>query len=242
MSRTPHSIPCFFFLLLFTTTNSYIPLHLFLSFKVSFTTFFHSLIMTMNKVDKSQVIVLSFLAFLLVITPFLPSFLRPSYLYLIFNLLIIALGAEAGLLSVFSEPSEDRKQHVSASATQKHASLEPQEKEARGIVNNACSVSQEQKEKKPKVVEKSTSEKKIVFVGVTKVEKMKKCPSMASIFFIEDGEDDLEVKNEEVEVEDEIYGVNGQELFAKAEAFIGNFYKQLKMQREKSCVLLRKAI
>ena len=136
---------------------------------------------------------------------------------------------------MFSEPSEDRKQHVSASVAQKHAILEPREKEARGIVNNACSVSEEQKEKNPKVVEKSASEKKIVFVGVTKVEKVKKCPSKPSIFFIEDGEDNLEVKNDKVEVEDEIYGVNGQELFAKAEAFIGNFYKQLKMQREESC-------
>ena len=110
--------------------------------------------------------------------------------------------------------------------------LEQEEKEACNIINNAYSVSEEQNEKKPKVVEKSVSEKKIVFVGVAKVEKVKKCPSMPSIFFIEDGEDDLEVKDEEVEVEDEICGVNGQELFAKAEAFIGNFYKQLKMQRE----------
>jgi len=185
----------------------------------------------MNKVNKSQVIVLSILLLLLVITPLLPSSLKPSYLYLIFNILIIALGAEAGLLSVFSEPSEDKKQHVSVTQP-KHEMLEQEEKEACNIINNAYSVSEEQNEKKPKVVEKSVSEKKIVFVGVAKVEKVKKCPSMPSIFFIEDGEDDLEVKDEEVEVEDEICGVNGQELFAKAEAFIGNFYKQLKMQRE----------
>ncbi|KAK2377877.1 hypothetical protein QL285_078504 [Trifolium repens] len=191
----------------------------------------------MNKVDKSQVIVLSFLAFLLVITPFLPSFLRSSYLYLIFNILIIALGAQAGLLSAFSEPSEDKKQHVSVSVTQKqtqkHAMLEQKEIEPCSIINNACSVSEEQNEKKPKVVEKSAPKKKIVFVGVSKLDKVEKSPSMPSIFFIGDGEDDLEVnKDEEVEVEDEICGVNGQELFAKAEAFIGNFYKQLKMQRE----------
>ncbi|KAK2431701.1 hypothetical protein QL285_029897 [Trifolium repens] len=192
----------------------------------------------MNKVDKSQVIVLSFLAFLLVITPFLPSFLRSSYLYLIFNILIIALGAQAGLLSAVSEPSEDKK-HVSVSVaqkqqTQKHVMLEPKEKETCNMLNNACSVSEEQNEKKySKVVEKSASEKKIVFVGVSKLDKVKKIPSMPSIFFIGDGEDDLEVnKDDEVEVEDEICGVNGQELFAKAEAFIGNFYKQLKMQRE----------
>ncbi|XP_045831884.1 uncharacterized protein LOC123923241 [Trifolium pratense] len=196
----------------------------------------------MNKVDKSQVIVLSFLAFLLVITPFLPSFLRPSYLYLIFNILIIALGVEAGLLSVFSEPSEDKKQHVSVfvtqKQTQKHVMLEQKEKEVSNMINNACFVSEEQNEKKPKVVEKSVSEKKIVFVGDSKLDKVKKSPSMPSIFFIDDGEDDLEVKyndEEVIEVEDEICGVNGQELFAKAEAFIGNFYKQLKMQREECC-------
>jgi hypothetical protein len=112
--------------------------------------------------------------------------------------------------------------------------LEPKEKETCNMLNNACSVSEEQNEKKySKVVEKSAPEKKIVFVGVSKLDKVKKIPSMPSIFFIGDGEDDLEVnKDEEVEVEDEICGVNGQELFAKAEAFIGNFYKQLKMQRE----------
>jgi hypothetical protein len=112
--------------------------------------------------------------------------------------------------------------------------LEPKEKETCNMLNNVCSVSEEQNEKKySKVVEKSASEKKIVFVGASKLDTVKKIPSMPSIFFIGDGEDDLEVnKDDEVEVEDEICGVNGQELFAKAEAFIGNFYKQLKMQRE----------
>ncbi|KAK2432852.1 hypothetical protein QL285_018187 [Trifolium repens] len=179
----------------------------------------------MDKVDKSQVIMLSFLAFLLVITPFLPSSLRPSYLYLIFNILIIVLGVEAGLLPVFSKPSE----HVSVSVIQKHAMQVQEEKETCSITNNACTVSDEQSEKKPKMVEKSACEKKIVFIGVSKVDKVKKCHSMPNLFYI----DDLEVNDEEVElVEDEVCGVNGQELFAKAEAFIGNFYKQLKMQRE----------
>ncbi|CAL5190638.1 unnamed protein product [Lathyrus oleraceus] len=184
----------------------------------------------MNKVDKSQVIILSFIAFLLVITPLLPSFLRPSYLYLIFNILIIALAAQSGLLSAFSEPSEDKKHHVSVSSKQKHALQKLEENEA-STINNENSVSEEQKVKKPKVVEKSAYEKKVVFVGESKVDnKVKKCPSMPSLFYIENGEED-----EEVEVEDEICGVNGQELFAKAEAFIGNFYKQLKMQREEYC-------
>ncbi|XP_058763848.1 uncharacterized protein LOC131637283 [Vicia villosa] len=177
----------------------------------------------MNKVDKSQVKVLSFLAFLLMITSFLPSSLRPTYLYLIFNILIIALAAQAGLLTAFSEPSQDTKHHVFVSSTQQHTMQEPKEKEASSI-NNANSISEEQKVKK------------VVCVGESKVDKVKKCPSMPSLFYIGDEEDDYEVnKNEEVEVEDEICCVNGQELFAKAEAFIGNFYKQLKMQREESC-------
>ncbi|XP_058745050.1 uncharacterized protein LOC131617815 [Vicia villosa] len=169
----------------------------------------------MNKVDKSQVIVLSFLAFLLMITSFLPSSLRPTYLYLIFNILIIALAAQAGLLTAFSDPSQDTKHHVFMSSTQQHAMQEPKEKEASSI-NSANSISKEQKVKK------------VVCVGESKVDKVKRCPSMPSLFYIGDEEDDLEV-------EDEICGVNGQELFAKAEAFIGNFYKQLKMQREESC-------
>ncbi|XP_058763847.1 uncharacterized protein LOC131637282 [Vicia villosa] len=178
----------------------------------------------MNKVDKSQVKVLSFLAFLLVITHFLPSSLRPTYLYLIFNILIIALAAQAGLLSAFSEPSQDTKHHVFVSFTQQHAMQEPKEKEA-SCINSVNSISEEQKVKK------------VVCVGESKVDKVKRCPSMPSLFYIgDDEEDDLEVnKKEEVEGEDEICGVNGQELFAKAEAFIGNFYKQLKMQREESC-------
>jgi hypothetical protein len=69
----------------------------------------------------------------------------------------------------------------------------------------------------------------------------KKCPSRASIFFIgsvDSGEDvDVMVHEEEEEVEgeegaDEL--IRKQELFMKAEEFIGNFYKQLKMQREES--------
>ncbi|KAL5101284.1 hypothetical protein RYX36_005611 [Vicia faba] len=192
----------------------------------------------MNKIDKSQLIVLSFLAFLLVITPFLPSSLRPSYLYLIFNILIIALAVQAGFLSAFSDHSEDKKHHVSVCSKQKHTMQEPKEKEATTTnINSANFISEEQKVKKPKVVQKSSSKKKVVCVGESKVDKVKKCPSKPSLFYIEDGEEDSEVKNnEEVEVEDEICGVNGQELFAKAEAFIGNFYKQLKMQREESCV------
>ncbi|EYU33660.1 hypothetical protein MIMGU_mgv1a017512mg [Erythranthe guttata] len=56
---------------------------------------------------------------------------------------------------------------------------------------------------------------------------MKKSPSTPSIFFI----------GEDIPAEEEVDGgelMSGQELFQKAENFIGDFYKQLKMQREES--------
>ena len=82
-------------------------------------------------------------------------------------------------------------------------------------------------------VEKSASER---VVCVTKVDKVQNSPSMPTLFFIGGGEADEEVMDEELEAEEELGGVNGQELFTKAEAFIGNFYKQLKMQSEESWI------
>ncbi|KAL2665951.1 hypothetical protein GLYMA_02G293000v4 [Glycine max] len=72
----------------------------------------------------------------------------------------------------------------------------------------------EHDEKKPKVVAKSASDENIV--GHTEV---KKCPSIPNLLLIGCGESEGDV----IEAEDEARGVNGQELFAKAEAFIGNF-------------------
>ncbi|KAK8468499.1 hypothetical protein PHAVU_006G046800 [Phaseolus vulgaris] len=174
----------------------------------------------MNKFKKSQVLVLCVLVVLLVITPSLPSSLRPTYLYFIINFLIMALCAEAGLLSVFSRPSEDKKQPVMPP----EATSEKREGyNSTPIVVGAVS----------EHAEKSASER---VVCVSKVDMVQNCPSMPSLFFTRGGEADEEVMDEEVEAEEEIGGVNGQELFAKAEAFIGNFYKQLKMQSEESWI------
>lgn len=176
---------------------------------------------------KSQILMLSLLASLLIITPLLSSSLRPTYLYFVFNILIIALGAEAGLLSSGpSKPPEDHKNTQGAStddgATKAGAS--PPNSDI----------------KKVKAVEKSASEK---ISDAVKVNKLKKCPSTPSLFFIGSGEtetaDDHRVLGvglyeEKEEEEEEVGGLSGQELFTKAEMFIGNFYKQLKMQREDS--------
>ncbi|RDY07979.1 hypothetical protein CR513_07834, partial [Mucuna pruriens] len=192
----------------------------------------------MNKFNKSEFLVLFVLSLLLGITPLLPSSLRPTYLYFIFNVLIIALGAEAGLLSASSKPLEDKNQPVSF--TQKPVMppevYELEERKAKPFHVTCSSVASGHDEKKLKVVEKSASEEKNI-VGVNEVDEVKKCPAMANILFIRGGESEGEVLDEEIDVEDEVGGVNGQELFAKAEAFIGNFYKQLQMQKEESCIV-----
>ena len=185
----------------------------------------------MNKFRKSQVLMLFLLAVLLIITPLLSSSLRPTYLYFIINILIIALGAEAGLLSSFSKPSEDKK-HTPKPLVSSEVSSD------NGVVRNTYDkpVVAASTEKRPKVVEKSASEKT---VGSVKMDMVEKCPSMPSLFFIggEDVADETyaeeEKEEETVEVLEE-EEVNGQELFTKAETFIGNFYQQLKMQREES--------
>lgn len=176
------------------------------------------------------------LAVLLIITPLLSSSLRPTYLYFIINILIIALGAEAGLLSSFSKPSEDRKQTVLA-APKPLASSEVSPDNGVVRTTNDKVVAPASTEKKAKVVEKSASEK---FAGSVKIDKVAKCPSMPSLFFIGGGESEAEDAAEEAYAEEEgeekdgEEEVSGQELFTKAETFIGNFYKQLKMQREDS--------
>ena len=67
----------------------------------------HNIINNENKFKKSQVLVLSLLTILFIIAPLLSSSLRPTYIYFITNLLMIALGAETGVLSFFSKPSLD---------------------------------------------------------------------------------------------------------------------------------------
>ncbi|XP_021758984.1 uncharacterized protein LOC110723887 [Chenopodium quinoa] len=80
------------------------------------------------------------------------------------------------------------------------------------------------------VVEKSIPVKKIIVCADEVKKLIKKCPSRPSLFFIDGDESEAESEDdEEVEVYEE-----EEELFVKAEKFIGNFYKQLKMQREES--------
>ena len=181
----------------------------------------------MSKLKRSQILVPSLLAALLIVTPLIPSSLRPKYLYFIINLLIIALGAEAGLISAaFSKPVvplTTKPARSFATAPPGHqASTADQADEAPA---------------KAKVLEKSASENYASTV-IRVDRKVKKCPSLPSLFFIGGGDHGAEavevVRGGHEEEEGEVGGISGQELFTKAETFIGNFYKQLKMQREES--------
>lgn len=202
--------------------------------------------MTKNS-NMSQMLKLSLIASLLVVAPLLSSSLRGTYLYFIFNLLIIALGYEAGLLSSSSSSNTtfDYEKNTNTTVLVVEVPQKPTEvvKSTSTADDKAMSNCTDKlliiPQKKVKVVEKCSSAK--VFSSVVKVHQIKKCPSTPSIFFIGGGEtepEELEVsfKNDHfngLEEFDEVVP-SGQELYNKAETFIGNFYKQLKMQREES--------
>ena len=61
--------------------------------------------------------------------------------------------------------------------------------------------------------------------------KVKKNPSLPCLFFIDTCEGEIEMTEEEVEEKEEI---SEQELFARTERLIGDFHRQLKIQREES--------
>ncbi|MCD7456104.1 hypothetical protein HAX54_030679 [Datura stramonium] len=166
--------------------------------------------------------------------------------------------AEAGLISFFSKSPHDKKlPSINSIVTQKqHNMTTPviafspspgtsEHQETPPKYDHIASLESEllitTKNNTGKVV-KCASEKIIDVAEVPEqVALVKKCPSMPSLFFIGGtGEEINEVEEilkeekytEREEVEDQL--ISKQELLNKAETFIGNFYKQLKIQREDS--------
>lgn len=194
-----------------------------------------------SKLTKSQII-LSLLASLLALTPLFSSSLRPAYIYFIFNLLLIALCAEAGLLSsLLSNPNPNY--HLNC---KKKKPVESEILDSVTKLDDGNSSSDEICKMESRTLQKCSSEK---LAATKKTVQLRKCPSTPSIFFIGGGGGDSQVQqpdedlnqygwlgiiDNDMEEEEEEDMVRRQELFTKAENFIGNFYKQLNMQREDS--------
>ncbi|KAL8172502.1 hypothetical protein V2J09_024306 [Rumex salicifolius] len=145
-----------------------------------------------------------------------PKFPASAHLYIVINILILTVGVESGLLSVFPKPPNEEKKSVAKIA-------EPKKR-----VDSATNFSTTNKT----VTLKQSNMEKISTVAITDAKKAKMC-SGPSIFFISNGD----IAGEEV-LKDEEFGGEvcafEQELSTKADDFIKNFYKQLKMQREES--------
>uniref|UniRef100_J3L0R3 DUF4408 domain-containing protein n=1 Tax=Oryza brachyantha TaxID=4533 RepID=J3L0R3_ORYBR len=171
----------------------------------------------------AQVAKIAWIVLLFLLLPLVPSSLRPPYVYLLFNALVVALGVEAGFLASISGAPRDDRRHVTRSLSLATLGAAPRLSGGGGSAG--------------KPAKKTTTPKKKAAAS----KKMRRCPSRASIFFIGGGDDEDAVVHAEEEEEATVTGAGAgehmmskQELFTKAEAFIGNFYKQLKMQREES--------
>ncbi|KAF5186598.1 hypothetical protein FRX31_023815 [Thalictrum thalictroides] len=189
----------------------------------------------MEKSKKSHIVKLCLIALFFLITPLLSSSIRPAYLYLLLNLLIIAIGAEAGLLS-FLNPQEDKPivtapKPIDITARVITATELSPIREVDDQVRGNNYLLPKIVEKKVRKVEKSMSAK---VVSAVKVRTLMKSPSTPSLFFIGGEDTEAEETLNEFEGKDEDECLSGQELYTKAENFIGNFYKQLKIQREDS--------
>jgi hypothetical protein len=203
-------------------------------------------------VPLSQVAKLGSLLLLFLLAPLVPSFLRVPYFYLLFNVIVLGLGIQAGLLGGISgvtsfAPRADEIQHRSSSD------------QADTPISIGASPFQRARSVRPNVVEqKAAADDRVVspFAAIDIVELktktkevvltllLKKCPSAASIFFLSalnggqalvGGEEQVYEYEEEkddcnkVDVDGDVT-MSRQELFANTERFIGMFRKQLSME------------
>lgn len=177
---------------------------------------------SMEIFKNSQILKLFLLAALLIITPLLSAPIRSKFLYFIVNILIVAVGAEAGLLSIFSDSPKNNKR-TSSPSIKPHAIISELilDDNQETIFVDQCS---------NHLIVKCSPEK--VVVDEEQKVAIEELPSTPSIFFIED--QSVEDVDDDDDEREEVGEISGQELYQKAEMFIGDFYKQLKMQREES--------
>lgn len=186
------------------------------------------------------------LLLLFLLVPLVPPSLRAPYLYLLFNALVVALGVEAGFLSVSTRTKLTGQPPAAAAAVtpkpDHHLVTSQPPIMAASLPGRLREVS---------LLADRGAVKNMVGVAKKLKEKISKVPSRASIFFIGsvDPDDAGEIVDATSTLQDNQAGegqkrwkvdasfgdlMSKQELYTKADAFIGNFYKQLKMQREES--------
>ncbi|KAJ3695668.1 hypothetical protein LUZ60_001045 [Juncus effusus] len=191
----------------------------------------------------SQIIKTTFLLFFILLTPFIPISLKPPYLYILFNIIVLVLGIESGFLKAITGPHDDKKSfHFPPPCVNNPNNDAHKISTSMSTTVNPTIISRQPSTKKPDQKAKVGA---LLGPGSKKfrAKKLKKCPSRPTIFFIAGSESDGEFidkknniydeeeKEEWMEVEEMM---SKQELFAKAESFIGNFYNQLQMQRKES--------
>ncbi|CAA7397710.1 unnamed protein product [Spirodela intermedia] len=180
---------------------------------------------------KLQIAKLLFLLFSLTLIPFVSSSLRPPYIYFLLNILILVLGYESGVLQFLVEPTVEKKKSAGAI-------VPGLPNDINAITNGGKQVNDVSGREETPVTLEATP------MGTEKSLKrspsiqMKKSPSVPCLFFIGGCDGDGTAVEATVAEEEEVYEamgeISGQELFTRAESFIGNFYRQLKIQREDS--------
>ncbi|KQK15514.1 uncharacterized protein LOC100843214 [Brachypodium distachyon] len=194
---------------------------------------------------------------LFLIVPFVSPSLKGPYLYLVFNALVVSLGVQAGIISVsVSVPSNQNKSPSASNLTNPgetadHVTNSDHRHLVSGGTKQRAPLLLVERREVNKLAHRAAIKEGVVGVAKKLTEKINNCPSRASIFFIRSVDADYagevveassltvhQVAEERKEWKADDAGVrlSKQELFTNAEAFIGNFYKQLKMQRDESCV------
>lgn len=185
------------------------------------------------KFQKLQIAKLLFLLFSVTLIPFVSSSLRPPYIYFLLNILIIVLGYESGVLQFLVEPTVEKKKPASLIVPGFSNDVYP-------ITNGSKQVTDVSgREETPVTPEGTPIAPEKSLKRSPSIQKVKKSPSVPCIFFIGgcDGDGaaaEAAVAEEEEELYEVMGEISGQELFTRAESFIGNFYRQLKIQREDS--------
>ncbi|KAF7103451.1 hypothetical protein CFC21_104440 [Triticum aestivum] len=188
----------------------------------------------------SQVAKLGSLLALLLLALLLPVFLRVAYGYLLFNGIVVALGIQAFVGSGGASTADDEDRHGSSSTGQAVAPVSVAASPFQRP-DDRTAVAHDDRVVLPafvasNIIELKTKTKEVV------LKVLKKCPSTASIFFLsalnggqQAGGEEKARQEEEEDCEVDMDGdvkMSREELFANTERFIGNFRKELSMQRQ----------